>query len=50
MKKINLFVLMTMLSLSIYCQTHWTKHPDNPVMLPGDAGEWDEEFIAPDGG
>jgi predicted GH43/DUF377 family glycosyl hydrolase len=41
MKKIYLFILMTMLSFSIHCQTHWTKHPQ-PVLDAGPEGSWDE--------
>ena len=41
MKKIYLFILMTMLSFSIHCQTHWTKHPQ-PVLDVGPEGSWDE--------
>ncbi len=47
MKKKYLIILLVSLTFSIYSQTHWTKHPDNPVMVPGAAGEWDESFIAP---
>jgi predicted GH43/DUF377 family glycosyl hydrolase len=45
MKKINLFVLMTMLSFSIYCQTHWTKHTE-PVLDVGPEGSWDDRGVA----
>ena len=47
MKKIYLLSLLSIFSLNLYCQTNWTKHPDNPVVVPGSSGEWDEEFIAP---
>lgn len=43
MKKLYLFILMTMLSISIHCQTHWIKYDDNPV-LTGYAGQWDEHL------
>ena len=49
MKKVYLLTLLSIFSLNLYCQIHWEKHPDNPVMLPGAPGEWDEEFIAPGG-
>ena len=41
MKKIYLFSLLAAISLNLLCQTHWTKHPDNPVMMAGEEGEWD---------
>lgn len=47
MKKIYLISLLLIISLNQFCQTYWTKHPDNPVMEPGSPGEWDQEFIAP---
>jgi len=47
MKKIYLLLLLSIFSLNLFCQIHWTKHPDNPVMVPGLAGEWDEELLYP---
>ena len=47
MKKISLLLLLSVLSLNLFCQVHWTKHPDNPVMVAGSAGDWDEDFINP---
>jgi len=45
MKKIYFLSAISIFSLNLYCQTEWTKHPDNPVMVPGSATEWDKEFI-----
>ncbi len=47
MKKIYLISLLSIFSVNLFCQVHWTKHPDNPIMTPGSAGEWDEMIIAP---
>lgn len=47
MKKIYLLSLLSIFSMNLFCQINWTKHPDNPVMIPGTPGEWDEEYIAP---
>ncbi len=44
MKKIYLLSLLSIFSLNLFCQIDWTKHPDNPVMVPGSAGEWDEHL------
>ena len=35
MKKIYLISLFSIFSLNLFCQIHWTKHPDNP-----DNGPW----------
>jgi len=34
-----------MLSFSIYCQTHWTKHPE-PIFDVGPEGSWDDRGVA----
>ena len=47
MKKIYLLSLLSIFSLNLFCQINWTKHPDNPVVVPGSAGEWDEDDIGP---
>ena len=45
MKRNHLVFLLSLLSLNLFCQVHWTKYPDNPVMVPGAAGEWDDVHI-----
>ena len=45
MKKISLLFLFSILSLNLFCQINWTKHPDNPVLTPGSPGEWDEASV-----
>ncbi len=47
MKKIYLLSLLSILSLNLFSQVHWTKYENNPVMVPGASGDWDEEFISP---
>jgi len=47
MKEICSLILISIVSINLYCQVQWTKHPDNPVMVPGTAGDWDEVIIAP---
>ena len=47
MKKIYLVSVLSMFSLNLFCQVHWSKYPDNPVMVPGPSREWDEEIIEP---
>jgi Leucine-rich repeat (LRR) protein/predicted GH43/DUF377 family glycosyl hydrolase len=47
MKRIYAVMIMSIVTMNLCCQIHWTKHPDNPVMVPGSAGEWDEGIIAP---
>lgn len=48
MKKIYLISLLSIFSLNLFCQVHWTKYAGNPLMLPGELGEWDEETVAPE--
>lgn len=44
--KRNLFVfLLLLLSLNLYSQVHWTKHPDNPVMVATE--EWEGDYVLP---
>ncbi len=45
-KDLLVITLLTFFSLNLFCQIHWTKHPDNPVLTPGSPGEWDEFYIA----
>jgi N-acetylneuraminic acid mutarotase/predicted GH43/DUF377 family glycosyl hydrolase len=47
MKRNHLVFLLSILSLNLFCQTHWTKHPDNPVMLAGTSGDWDKNQVMP---
>ncbi|MFH0758177.1 MAG: T9SS type A sorting domain-containing protein [Bacteroidota bacterium] len=47
MKRIYAVMIMSIISMNLCCQIHWSKYPDNPVMVPGSAGEWDEGLIAP---
>ena len=53
MKKIYLISILSIFTMSLFCQGTWTKLPvseqgvPKPVMVPGSAGQWDEEFIAP---
>ncbi len=42
MKKIYLLSLLSIFSLNLLCQVQWTKHSENPVMVPGTSGEWDK--------
>jgi predicted GH43/DUF377 family glycosyl hydrolase len=47
MKRSGLLLLLSVLSLCVSGQTHWAKHPGNPVFKNGAPGEWDEylDFI-----
>ena len=45
MKKIYLLAALVFLASSLSGQTDLVKHPDNPVLEPGTAGEWDEGSI-----
>ena len=47
MKKLILLTFTAILSLNLFCQVYWTKHPDNPVLTPGSPGEWDEKRFFP---
>ncbi len=47
MKRQALIILLSILSLNLFCQYHWTKHPDNPIMVPGNDGEWTYDAIEP---
>jgi len=47
MKRLGLAFLLSILSLSLFCQYHWTKHPDNPVMVPGEPGGWNYSSLGP---
>ena len=47
MKRISLLFLLSLLSLNLLCQVHWTKSADNPVMLAGTSGDWDKNQISP---
>ncbi|MFH0758175.1 MAG: T9SS type A sorting domain-containing protein [Bacteroidota bacterium] len=47
MKKLVLLGIIGAFSSSLYSQTDWTKHPDNPLMFAGAAGEWDAKLVAP---
>jgi len=46
MKTLFILALAATFFLNLHSQTQWTKHPDNPVFLPGAAGEWDEKGVA----
>jgi hypothetical protein len=37
-------VFLTSIFTYSFAQINWTKHSD-PVLTPGPAGEWDEEFV-----
>ncbi|MGW8317526.1 MAG: hypothetical protein ACWGNV_18155, partial [Bacteroidales bacterium] len=43
MKRLYLLSLLVIISLNLFCQSHWTKHPD-PVIVDGSNGEWDEHL------
>ena len=45
MKKLVVLSIISIVSLNLFCQINWTKHPDNPVLTPGSPGEWDEAGI-----
>ena len=47
MKKLYLFTLLAAISINLFCQVHWTKHPDNPVLVPEESGEWDAGMVVP---
>ena len=47
MKKLTLIAITSLFSLNLFCQVHWTKHPDNPVMVPGASGEWNSLTLGP---
>ena len=42
-----LVFLLPILSQNLFCQVHWIKPIDNPVMIFGESGEWDESYIGP---
>jgi len=39
-------LLMFFMTSTLSAQDHWTKYSGNPVLTPGPAGEWDEQFAA----
>ena len=48
--KVNYLLLLVILifsanSMDIFGQTNWHKYIGNPVLLPGDEGQWDYQFI-----
>jgi len=46
MKAFFAFALLVFSSLNLLCQSHWAKHPDNPIMMEtGVPGDWDETYI-----
>ncbi len=47
MKKVILFSIVSIFSLNLSAQVHWTKYPENPVMLAGSSGDWDKNQIMP---
>ncbi|MCK4921017.1 MAG: Ig-like domain-containing protein, partial [Bacteroidales bacterium] len=47
MKKLFLLAITAIFSLNLFCQINWIKHPDNPVLVPGSAEEWEKEVIWP---
>jgi hypothetical protein len=42
-----IFVLVVLFALALnsIAQIDWTKYPGNPVLEPGDLGEWDQNFV-----
>jgi N-acetylneuraminic acid mutarotase/predicted GH43/DUF377 family glycosyl hydrolase len=46
MKRIQLLFLLSILSLNLFCQYHWKRYTNNPVMT-GIPGQWDEKYIVP---
>jgi predicted GH43/DUF377 family glycosyl hydrolase len=46
MKKIYLLSLLAIFSLNLYCQVHWIKHHENPIMVPGSSGDWDSLYVS----
>jgi len=47
MERICLTLLLSILSLNLFCQVHWTKYENNPVMLASPMGDWDEVLVSP---
>ena len=47
MKKVSFFIVLVILSIISYSQTHWEKYPGNPVMVPGNEGEWIYNAMGP---
>ena len=45
MKKIYLTLLLSIFSVNLFCQIHWTKYAGNPVMVPTE--EWEGEITVP---
>jgi len=43
---IIIILVMFFFTSTLFAQDHWTKYSGNPVLSPGSAGEWDEEFAA----
>ncbi|MEE9463800.1 MAG: hypothetical protein V3V53_18330, partial [Bacteroidales bacterium] len=46
MKKIYLFSILSIFSMNLFCQVHWTKHLENPVMTAGPE-VWEDVKLAP---
>lgn len=49
MKRTFLIFLVSILSMTSFSQFHWTKHPENPIIVPGAPGEWDDDLVASGG-
>ena len=46
MKKIYLLLLIATSTINLICQSEWTKHPGNPIMVAGPE-EWEDAYIGP---
>ena len=41
-KRVSMFVLAVVCTAGVaFGQTFWVAHPHNPILGPGDPGEWD---------
>ncbi len=45
MKRIALTLIVLFLSLNLFCQVHWTKYENNPVMVAKE--EWEGDYVLP---
>lgn len=45
MKKIYFLTMLSFFTLNLFCQINWVRHPDNPVLEPGDSTQWDKDLI-----
>lgn len=47
MIRIRFIILLLILTNSLFSQYHWNKYPDNPVLVPGEDGDWFYHSVGP---